>query len=123
MKTTKNALETLKYDIAFLEKNVAEGNKKLAENFTYYFPWLGEELWVNTYKAAYMKSALEDTNGGRPLEVVLAHHIKFLRDYTSRVYNVRENSSGSLHREVSTWKFQANMALAEYFEAILNTEK
>jgi hypothetical protein len=39
-----------------------------------------------------------------------------LKEYTRSAYQVRENSTGSLHREVSTWKFICKLQLLKDYE-------
>jgi hypothetical protein len=103
--------------IDFYELRVSELMVKLESDYLYQLPWLGEEIYKYKYTIAYYKSMLNDlqseTDG-----VVLGYHTRKLLNYCRSPYNVRENSSGSLHREVSTWKFQCNLEIIEKLEQL-----
>lgn len=108
---------TIEYFIKGLNRQIELGNQKLAKDFAYYFPWVGEDLWMDNFKLKYYQSMLIELET-HTAEEVMAHHTKFILDFTGRSYNVRENSSGSLHREVSTWKFQALLNILENLRSI-----
>jgi hypothetical protein len=105
--------------IDFYELRVSELMVKLESDYLYQLPWLGEEIYKYKYTIAYYKSMLNDlqseTDG-----VVLGYHTRMLLNYCKRAYNVRENSTGTLHREVSTWKFQCNLEILEKIEQLTN---
>jgi hypothetical protein len=95
---------------------------QLKENFVYHFPWIGEDLYKETYLVAHYNHMLADLTTESE-ETVLEYNIANLKNYLKSSYNVRENSSGALHREVSTWKFQANMDLLEQLEKFIKNNK
>jgi hypothetical protein len=41
--------------------------------------------------------------------------IKGYEQYLENDFNVRSNSSGTLHRETSTWKYQSILELKKFF--------
>ncbi len=87
-----------------LTSKVTADTEKLNENFAYYLPWCGEDLWRNTYCRDFFKGLLEELEGDYAA-FVLGNKIELLKGHCRRSYNVRENSTGSLHREISTWRF------------------
>jgi len=118
MTTTELKKEDLKSFIKTTERRIEKSKASLAENFTYYLPWVGEELYKDEFKIKYYESILTDLTDMPEDNNTIEIWIKRLSDFTSRSYNVRENSSGSLHREVSTWKFIATMELIEEMSKI-----
>lgn len=114
-------IETIKYEIQHLERRISEDQKKLNDNFVHYFSWCGEDLFMNNFKLQYYRGVIieSDENPDLPVETIIEHYIKTLNNFIAQTYNVRENSSGSLHREVSTWKFIASMEIAKYFKSLL----
>ena len=102
------------------EKNRASALARLAANVTFEFSWVGEDLFLASYKADQYARILmiQETNDCTLTEAV-EHCIKDLERYISNDYNVRENSSGSLHREVSTWKFIASMQLVKELKSVI----
>jgi hypothetical protein len=107
-------------EVSYLETKIKQSKDLLNTNYVYYFAWQGEELWFNSYKASYIKTIISNIVDDNTPEVeAIKFAIKSLRDYTTRSYNVKENSTGVLHREASTWKFVCNLDLINYFENIL----
>ena len=92
--------------------------EKFSSDISYQFAWLGEELYKESIKAdiyLHIKNAsVEDIT----LEQSIFERIKGIEQYLSRPYNVRGNSSGSLHNEVSTWKYIAFMEVLEELQTI-----
>ena len=102
------------------EKNRASALARLAANVTFEFSWVGEDLFLASYKADQYARILmiQETNDCTLTEAV-EHCIEDLERYISNDYNVRENSSGSLHKEVSTWKFIASMQLVKELKSLI----
>jgi len=110
----KNLQQELEATIQYNQKQIDEAKAKLAENFVYHFPWVGEELYKLEYKQDHYKAILHDITEGVAMVKIIEHWTRQFKDYTSRSYNVRENSTGSLFREASSWKFQVQMEMAEW---------
>jgi hypothetical protein len=102
-----------------LTGKVEEGKTKMATDFVYWFPWIGKELWIMDFKLSVFKTIVSTVKEDFSFEMSITLQIDHLRDYTSRSYNVRENSSSALHSEVSTWKFIAMMELLNELEQII----
>jgi hypothetical protein len=101
--------------INFNQGKISEMNEKLTQNFVYHFSWVGEDLFMRHFKNDMYKALLIDINEYGAKEVLTAE-IERLKAYTSSPYQVRENSTGSLHREVSTWKFICMLELLKDYE-------
>lgn len=43
------------------------------------------------------------------------------REYTSRVYNVRNNSTNEVSNMMSTWKYICKLEVCEYIEMLINS--
>jgi hypothetical protein len=88
--------------------------QKFTGDVTYHFAWIGEELFKASYKCDWYKGWMNNLNNhdGITIDVIM----KEIENFLSRSHNVRENSSGSLHREVSTWKFICTMEIREQFQ-------
>lgn len=119
MKTELNLSQILNNYVSFYELRVSELMLKLESDYLYQLPWLGEEIYKYKYTIAYYNSMLNDLQSETDV-VVLGYHIRTLLNYCKSPYNVRENSSGALHREVSTWKFQCNLEIIEKLEKLNN---
>jgi hypothetical protein len=116
MKTQKTSLsEMLNNFISAHQGRVDKMQAQLQENYLYYLPWIGEDLYVETYKLKTYQSILNDLDTQTEAEV-LNYYLLLFKSFCKSSYNVRENSSGSLHREVSTWKFVCTMELIESLE-------
>jgi hypothetical protein len=101
------------------ENNRASALARLAANVTYEFSWVGEDLFLASYKAdQYARILMIQETNDCTLTEAIEHTIEDLERYISSEYNVRENSSGSLHKEVSTWKFIASMQLLKELKSI-----
>ena len=102
------------------EKNRASALARLAANVTYEFSWVGEDLFLASYKAdQYARILMIQETNDCTLTEAIEHSIEELERYISNEYNVRENSSGSLHKEVSTWKFIASMQLVKELKSVI----
>jgi hypothetical protein len=92
---------------------------KMTANFCREFAWNGEELWIETFKLDHYRAMLNDmVERGKDWVEVQAYWEERFASFTSKAYNVRENSTGALHREASTFKFLANMDLLEWIKGI-----
>lgn len=120
MATNNDLLRRIEHAANFNEKEKQEGLAKLAENYVYHFAWAGQKIWELSFKLDYYRAILEDVSGGQQPHISIAFYKNQLQDFTSRSYNVREESSGALHREASVWKFKASMELAQEFTSLLN---
>ena len=110
----KNELQsTIRYN----EIKIAEGQKKLAENFCHYFAWNGEDLYKLIFITDHYKTILKDMDEFG-VEEVMTEYITRFEKFVSELYNVRENCTGALHREVSTWKFVAKMEMIKFLKTI-----
>ena len=104
--------------IEFNQGKISEMNEKLTQNFVHNFSWYGEDLFMHHFKNDMYKALLIDINeydyrfGAKR---ILTSEIERLKAYTSSPYQVRENSTGTLHREVSTWKFICMLQLLKEY--------
>jgi hypothetical protein len=107
------------------ELNVFEMNKKLIENVCYNLPWICEDLYIESYKLDHYKAILKDMVKDCELtyEEIFDYWITKFQNFISQDYNVRENSSGTMHREVSTWKFVATMQMLKELKQIVKYSK
>ena len=108
-------IENIDWLIKNNQEKISEMVLKLATNFVHNFSWLGEDLFMRHFKNDMYKALLIDINEYGAKEVLTAE-IERLKAYTSSPYQVRENSTGSLHREVSTWKFICKLQLLKEYE-------
>jgi len=96
--------------IGMKEVNVLKLKTRLMENYTYELSWIGEDLFMEQYKLEHYKAILEDVVKLGEQEA-MRYWLERFNGHINQDYNVRENSTGSLHREVSTWKFIATMQM------------
>jgi len=113
----QNLKENLEQTIKYNQIQIDKAKANLAENFVYHFPWVGEELYKLEYMQDHYKAMLHDIIEGVEINKVVEHWDKQFKNYTSRAYNVRENSTGSLFREASSWKFQIQLELSEWLNS------
>lgn len=100
----------LEITIGMKEANVLKLKTRLFNNYTYELSWVGEDLFIEQYKLEHYKAILEDVvKLGE--EESMRYWLERFNGHINQDYNVRENSTGSLHREVSTWKFIAIMQM------------
>lgn len=105
--------------IKWLEPRIAQNQEQLKQNFTYYFSWVCEELWKDEFKVAYYRHILVDAYEN-DIEEVMMKKARQLAKFCTEAYNVRENSTGALHREASTFKFISSLELLEDLNKMLN---
>lgn len=98
---------------------------KITESTTYHIAWSTEELYRTAFRLDYISQAISDLtpgdNGCPSDERVCQEYIKHAERFLEHEYNVRENSSGTMHREVSTWKYQEMFWLKRFFSETLET--
>lgn len=124
MKTTHNTHAdiqmALNSKIKWTQLKVDEDMKKLQENYVYYLSWCGESLWKNQFMLEhYQYYASHLPEGADTHHEWFTRTIKHLKDICMRSYNVRTDSTGALHRETSTWKFQCQLELIEFLETLI----
>lgn len=114
----------LENQIEFLEKKVNGCTEQLTKDFCHELPWVGEDLYISSYKLQQYKFILLDFNewSKTPEHEIINNWIKKYTTFISRPYNVRENSTGSLFRECSTWKFMCSMELLEELKNLIVNE-
>lgn len=114
-------LQNLKSSTKYFQSRIDENKAKLIENYCYYLSWVGEELWIDTFMVEhYNKIINEIEEGEHPSIEVIEHWVKRSQNFISESYNVRENSTGALHRECSTWKFIAHMNLIKSIKSLID---
>jgi hypothetical protein len=109
------AIKHLEGIVKFREEALETAFASLKENFCYQLAWTGEDMFMNQYRLDHYKAILADLKG-KNAEDVFQYWIGRFKTYISHPYNVRENSTGVLHREASTWKYMATMTLLEEVE-------
>jgi hypothetical protein len=109
-------VKNIEHSIESNQEKISEMVLKLATNFVYNFSWVGEDLFMRHFKNDMYKALLADINeyGAKP---ALETEIAKLKVYTRSAYQVRENSTGTLHREASTWKFIGMLELLNELES------
>jgi hypothetical protein len=123
---TQNKSDNVKsviFTIKHAEGKAEQLQSRINENYLANFAWAGEDLWRQSFIVNDLK---------RKLNYLLDEEVPFTelekineiissyQDILDRTYNVRNNSSGSLHREVSTWEYQETLDLKKYFQTLLN---
>jgi len=113
--------ENYKYLKGNYGKRKVELLDKLADNVVYQMSWVTESLFENAFKERVfdeiniMMVKCDDVDIAEAIEI----KIKELQQFISSPNNVRENSSGSMHREVSTWKFVASIELIKELQSLV----
>lgn len=118
----KNSIITIKAEIAheivYLQNKINEAEANLNRDYLYYFEWVSEELFINKFKINELQFKLEFIlNINDPFLAIneCKMIIKSYERFLDSQCNVRSNSSGTLHRETSTWKYQSILELKKYF--------
>jgi hypothetical protein len=118
----KNQAITIQSEIAsqinYLKTKIVEAETKLNQDFLYYFAWVSEELFMYKFQINELQFKLEFIlNIDNELLVIeeCKMIIKSYQHFLDSEYNVRNNSSGTLHRETSTWKYQSILELKKFF--------
>lgn len=99
------------------EIDIEKGKAEMMDDFLYRMAWNAEDLYKKIYVTNYYKSMLTDMME-HSVERVMQEWIKRMENYISQSYNVRENCTGAMHREVSTWKFVCQMEMLEWLKGI-----
>ena len=121
MKNLKTTIESiLKYE----KKKMNETIEKLNENYVSNFGWYGEEAFRLSYKVQQLTRIIDDMKLDDVEDsdfelVVVKRYINSYETFIKTSYNVRVNSTGSLHREVSTWTYQTNLDLLNFLEQMI----
>jgi hypothetical protein len=107
-------------EINYLQNKIIEAETSLQKDFLYYFEWVSEELFINKFKINELQFKLEFMlNTTIDNESLIIHECKMIiksyERFLDSQHNVRSNSSGTLHRETSTWKYQAILELKKFF--------
>ena len=123
--TNKDFLLDLKSRAKYLQSRIDECKEKLNENYIYWLPWVGEQLWSETFMVEHYNIMIKEIEelvieeGKHETYEVFQHWLNRSEKYVSESYNVRERSTGSLFNEVSTWKFICHMNLIKEIKSIL----
>jgi hypothetical protein len=113
-------LIALKTEERGFKLKIEQDKNKLDSNYCYWFAWVGEDIWLNSYKYEFCKSIIQQIEDGDELQTaILERRINQLERYVSDVHNVRQNSTGSLFRECSTWQFIASMHLLSFLKSLI----
>jgi len=118
MKTTEIITE-LNGEIKYLSKQVAENKAVLAENFTRYFPEVGESIYKQELRMNLIASVIK-TLTGEASEGAIEAHIQMYTAFVMRAYNVRTRSTSELNCTVSTWQIEVKLELIEYLTKLVN---
>jgi hypothetical protein len=108
--------------INYLKNKIVESETKLNQDFLYYFAWVSEELFINKFKINELQFKLEfilniddELLSIEECKMIIKSYERFLDSQ----YNVRSNSSGTLHRETSTWKYQSILELKKFYQNLI----
>jgi hypothetical protein len=116
MKNSRTPLqETLNSLIQYRQGQIQIKKQALNENFIYWFPFLMEDIFFLEYEISKFKSMLESLETESEYDV-LKFTIKNLKEYCSVPRNVRSDSSSTLSREASTWKYVSNLRIIDMLE-------
>jgi hypothetical protein len=120
MKNSSNTIKLeVKSKINYLQTKIDDAEKKLNQDFLYYFAWVSEELFIHKFQITALKFQLEflfDINNELSELEECKIIIKSYENFLDSESNIRSNSSGTLHRETSTWKYQAIMELKKFYQ-------
>ena len=123
---TQNKSDNVKsvmFSIKNAEAKVEQLQSRLNENYLGNFAWAAEDLWRQSFIVIDLKRKLnyllDEETSLTELEKI-NEIIDTYQNVLDRTYNVRSNSSGSLHREVSTWEYQETLDLKRFFKTLLN---
>jgi hypothetical protein len=95
--------------------------QKFQEDFCYQFSWSGEDTFKTCFEIQELSKIVADMEDIGEQNSA-KRWVKYYRDYCSRPYLVRENSSGSLHREASTYIFQVMLDICNYLESMIDNK-
>ena len=98
---------------------------KLSEDVVYQMKWITEDLFMASFKESIYNMIPHIGNNltENVDEICIFQKVQWkiadLELHVSREYNVRENSSGTMHREVSTWEFIASMQMIKELKGLV----
>jgi heme oxygenase len=113
-----------KTKLQMFARDIQTSEAKLTEDFLYYFSWVGEELWKMKYQQQFIQRIYDaacesEETIEQDLKKQIKTRLQMLREECLKPYNVRTDSTGALHRETSTWKFQCDLELMEWLNRIV----
>lgn len=127
---SKQIISELKSMLKHTNAKVESLQKKLSDDFVYGLAWYGEDLWKQSFRSKELtklvtdiENNLLDADSNLSTLDVLESWIDNIEVFLSRPYNVRENSTGSLHREVSTYRYQEIMEMMIEIKSIVKSAK
>jgi hypothetical protein len=119
MKKFSNTIQAeIASQINYLQNKIVEAETNLNKDFLYYFEWVSEELFMHKFKINELQFKLEFILNIEDQALVIEECKMIIKSYERFLdseYNVRSNSSGTLHRETSTWKYQSILELKKFF--------
>lgn len=119
MKKFSNTIQAeIASEINYLQNKIIEAETNLKKDFLYYFEWVSEELFMCKFKINELQFKLEFILNIDDESLAIAECkmiIKSYQRFLDSEHNVRSNSSGTLHRETSTWKYQSILELKKFF--------
>lgn len=111
--TQTQAIEIFNYELQCNQRQIEKAKEQLAENFTHYFPWVAEQLYKNELVCVYVQRILRDMQE-ESAELVIRYRIEQNEQFLGQVYNVRKDSSGTMHRECSLWEYQTCLSFNQW---------
>ncbi|CAB4151677.1 hypothetical protein UFOVP595_25 [uncultured Caudovirales phage] len=123
MKKFSNTIQSeIASQINYLQNKIVEAETNLSKDFLYYFEWVSEELFKHKFKINELQFKLEFILNIEDEALVIEECkiiIKSYERYLNSEHNIRSNSTGTLHRETSTWKYQSILELKNLFVNLL----
>lgn len=102
-------------------KSKFENCKQLMDDdFAYQVAWQLEDAVMNQHLMnLYLTTALvvEEEGAESGLHIALERW----REHTSKVYNVRSNSTSEVSNMISTWKYICKLEVCEHIERLINS--
>ena len=90
------------------------------DDFAYQVAWQLEDAVINQHLTnLYLTTASMVEEEGAESGLHLA--LERWREYTSKVYNVRNNSTSEVSNMMSTWKYICKLEVCEYIEKLINS--
>jgi hypothetical protein len=119
MKNSVNLITSeIQSQINYLQNKIIDAETKLNQDFLYYFAWVSEDLFHYKFQINELQFKLEfilnidsELSAIEECKIIIKGYEQFLDSQS----NVRNNSSGILHRETSTWKYQSILELKKFF--------
>ena len=128
--TAAEIIDRVKFELQYLAKEQAEGMKRLGEDFEHNFAWVGESTFRAAFKTKVLNGLLRQLKEvdimdqsvlsyEELVESTIKTEIQYRKEFLMKSYNVRENSSGALFRDASTWRFQSIIEMVEIMEKLI----